>query len=163
MAIGTNIARSILIILPWTVAASACSAAPANNTMTKAVPEKNMTATLRADCTLTSARIALVEESLLTRARMTPEMAEAKGPVSEFTTNDPRLKQLEALLDRISLAPSEAASVDPRLVVRLSCGNGTERLITGSASHDGTMVVEVDGNRYAAPATLRRELEALAG
>ena len=159
MAIGTNIGGPMLIVLPLALVASACTAAPATNAT--AVPEKSMTATLTADCAIVSAKITLVEESLLTRAQLTPEAAEAKGPVSELKAGDPRVKSLQALLDKTTLAPSEATSVDPRLVIRLACDNGRERIITGSASHDGTMVVEIDGARYAAPASLRRELETL--
>lgn len=123
-----------------------------------------MSDTLRGHCVLASAKIALVDEALMTRAALSPERAEEVGKVTELRSGDARLQKLTAVLDGASPTLSDAPSVDARLVVRLTCQDGSERVIAGSMSGGDTgMFVTVGGKAYKLPATFRKDMEALVG
>lgn len=156
-----NITKAMLLS-SLALGAAACSAAPANHKQPQ-VPETNMSDTLRGHCVLASAKIALVDEALMTRAALSPERAEEVGKVTELRSGDARLQKLTAVLDGASPTLSDAPSVDARLVVRLTCQDGSERVIAGSMSGDTGMFVTVGGKAYKLPATFRKDMEALVG
>ncbi len=122
-----------------------------------------MSDTLRGHCAIASAKIARVDEALMTRAALSPERAEEMGKVTELRSGDPRLAKLAAVLDGASATLSDAPSIDARLVIRLACEDGKERVIAGSMSGDTGMFVTVGGKAYKLPATFRKDVEALVG
>ena len=122
-----------------------------------------MSDTLRGHCAIASAKIALVDEALMTRAALSPERAEEMGKVTELRSGDARLAKLAAVLDGASATLSDAPSIDARLVIRLTCEDGKERVIAGSMSGDTGMFVTVGGKAYKLPATFRKDVEALVG
>lgn len=156
-----NIGKTMLLS-SLALGAAACSAAPTNHKATQ-VPETSMSDTLRGNCAIASAKIALVDEALMTRAALSPERAEEMGKVTELRSGDPRLQKLAAVLDGASPTLSDTPSVDARLVVRLTCQDGKERVIAGSMSGDAGMYVTVGGKAYKLASTFRKDIEALVG
>lgn len=138
----------------------ACTAA-ANNQQAPMASETIMSDTLRGNCTINSAKITLVNETIMTRAALNAETAAAMGKTTELAKNDPKLKKLALLLDGTNPVLTDTPSLDARLVIRLTCDNGNERVITGSASSQQGMNLAAGDKIYRVPATFRSDVEAL--
>lgn len=138
----------------------ACTAA-ANNQQAPAASETVMSDTLRGTCSIASAKITLVNETIMTRAALNAETAAAMGKTTDLAKGDPKLKKLALLLDGTNPVLTDTPSLDARLVIRLTCDNGNERVITGSPSSQQGMSVEAGGKIYRVPATFRSDIEAL--
>lgn len=156
--IASGIIRT-LFISTLVVGAGACTAA--SKTQTSQVPESSMSVTLLGNCTIKAAKITLVDEAILTRAALTADSAAGMGKTTDLAEGDTRLQRLTALLDGTNTVLADVSSIDARLVIRLQCADGAERVISGSSSADQSLFLKVGDKIYRAPATFRNDLEAL--
>ncbi len=113
-------------------------------------------------CDVKSATVTLVEEDLLTRTAITPDTIDGYAEPVAMAAGDPRLARLNDLLHGMTLKAATRAQLEMRILMRLTCADGTTRLVAGSkADDDGTMHLNIDGKMAKTDASLRRALEAM--
>lgn len=116
-----------------------------------------------ARCAPRAATLILIEETLLTRTRVTAATAAALAPPVTLRQGDRRLADLTSALDELAPAPSTIAEFDPRTLISLTCADGSTLAIEGSATEDdGTMYLRIGDTLAVTRAPLRRRLDALA-
>lgn len=158
----------LLLLSCFIASATACTASPTQQAastqaggQSTQVPETVMSETLRGNCAIQSASITLVDNAILTRAALTAESAVRMGKTNAFNEGDMRIAKLTALLDGTNPVLTDVPSIDTRIVIRLGCADGKERLLLGSQSGDQGLHIKIDDKIYRVPAAFRSDLEAL--
>lgn len=113
-------------------------------------------------CAIKSARLNLIDESVMTRSAITIERAGAFEPTVLLAPGDTRLPRLKQVLEGLHVEADKHPSVDVRTLVRIECVDGTTRTIAGTRTYEGRIVLDVDGKMISTTTPLRKELDALA-
>lgn len=113
-------------------------------------------------CTAQGAIITLVDERLLTRTAITiAGIAEFASPAT-LRSGDPRLVQLDRVVHGVVLEPPAIMRFDVRMLLRVTCRDGTRRVIAGSATEpDGTVHLSIDSVPASTRSPVRRGLDGL--
>jgi hypothetical protein len=160
-----------LAALPGIVAGQAQSASGAkmhrNSHPTHATSKtgtQKMTQANLQSCNVKSATLTLVEEQLLTRTAITADTIGGYAKPVTITEGDPRIAKLNAMLHGLSLMDATLPQLEMRMLLRVTCADGSTRTIAGSKTdRDGHMHLNIDGKMAMTDASLRRTLESMAG
>lgn len=113
-------------------------------------------------CVPIASRVALLDERMLTRSRLSPDAAAASPDAVALTTGDPRLAALGTLLGSLALEPRRGGEPDVRTLVRVTCADGRSLEIAGGLTGaDGAMLLSVNGVPALTRSPLRRWLDGL--
>jgi hypothetical protein len=115
-------------------------------------------------CDITSATLNLVNEDILTWAAITVDTIDNVAKPVSMASGDKRLVELNALLDKLVLDPAKLPQLEMRMLLRLTCADGTKRVIAGSKTDsDGHIHLNIDGRMASTKLPLRKALEKIAG
>jgi hypothetical protein len=134
---------------------------PRHHLMTKSGHVK-MTNSLLQTCDVKSAKINLVNEDVLTWTAITVDTVDRYSKPINLSSGDARLTKLNTLLHGLELKPAVLPQLEMRMMLQLTCVDGTVRLITGSKTDDdGHMHLSIDGKMALTTSPLRKGIEAL--
>jgi hypothetical protein len=115
-------------------------------------------------CDVTSATLNLVDEDILTWAAITVDTIDTIAKPVSMASGDKRLVELNALLAKLVLDPAKLPQLEMRMLLRLTCADGTKRVIAGSKTDsDGYIHLNIDGRMASTKMPLRKVLEKIAG
>ena len=113
-------------------------------------------------CAAQGATITLVDERLLTRTAITIEGIGGYARPATLRSGDPRLLQLDRVVQGVVLEPPAVMRFDVRMLLWVTCRDGTRRVIAGSATElDGTVHLSIDGVPASTRPPVRRGLDGL--
>ncbi len=135
---------------------------PSNHVTHKSGQTKMAIASLQT-CEVQSAQINLVDEGLLTWTAITAETIHKFAKPVTLTGADPRLAKLNEILHTLTIKEAMLPQLEMRMLLRLTCADGTTRIIAGSKTDgDGHMHLNIDGRMAMTDTPLRKALEAIA-
>jgi hypothetical protein len=115
-------------------------------------------------CDITSATLNLVDENILTWAAITVDTIDTIAKPVSMASGDTRLVELNALFDKLVLDPAKLPQIEMRMLLRLTCADGTKRVIAGSKTDsDGYIHLNIDGRMASTKMPLRKALEKITG
>jgi hypothetical protein len=155
------------VILPVLIIVSGAAARTHRHTNSNQVTQKSrqikMAIASLQTCEVQSAKISLVDEGLLTWTAITAETIDKFAKPVMLATGDPRLARLNEVLHKLTIKEALLPQLEMRMMMRLTCADGTTRVIAGSKTDsDGHMHLNIDGRMAMTDTPLRKALDAMA-
>jgi hypothetical protein len=115
-------------------------------------------------CRPTAASIFLIDETVLTRTRITRERVASFTRPVVLGQGDPRLQKLSEALRGIKVASSDVPDPDIRMLLLLTCADGAALEVIGTrtdSGRNGRIYLMANGIAFSTRTPLRRRLDRL--
>ncbi len=158
---------AFFVVLPVLFMASGTAAKSQRHVVGNQVPHKSgqskMVIASLQTCDVQSAKIHLVDEGLLTWAAITAETIDKFSKPIILAAGDARLAKLNDVLHKLTIKEAMLPQLEMRMLMRLTCADGTTRVIAGSKTDsEGHMHLNINGRMAMTDSPLRKALDGMA-